>query len=153
MRAHATRGRRRHGGVALQIAPMIDVVFLLLMYFMVATDFSPSEEVFRLDLPVADVGTANPLDLLEEPLRVRLSSEGPGGGVLVSLQGPWKGPESIEALGQFLASSIVPAGSLLMPDHPIVLAPEPDVPWGAVVSAFNAAIGAGSTNVTLETDS
>ena len=41
----------RSSSIGVNLASMIDVVFLLLIYFMVATDFRPGEQVFRLDLP------------------------------------------------------------------------------------------------------
>lgn len=42
---------------SLNLAPMIDVVFLLLIFFMVATTFATMEERMDLDLPQADSGT------------------------------------------------------------------------------------------------
>ena len=46
---------------AFNLAPMIDVVFLLLIFFMVATTFIEREEEFGLELPRATSG--------EEPIR------------------------------------------------------------------------------------
>ncbi|MDP6158487.1 MAG: biopolymer transporter ExbD [Phycisphaerales bacterium] len=154
MRPHASANRRRGSGVELQIAPMIDVVFLLLMYFMIATDFSPAEEVFRLDLPEQRVGEADPLQLLDEPLRVRVVAAGADGQqARVTVEGPWDVAGSADGLRVFLSQSLVPQGSLFMPDHPIVIVPSPRVGWGHVVAIFNAAVAAGCTNVTLETPS
>ena len=45
------RPRRQRARIALNLTAMIDVVFLLLIYFMVATEFKAGEEIFRLDLP------------------------------------------------------------------------------------------------------
>ncbi len=42
---------------SLNLAPMIDVVFLLLIFFMVATTFATMEERVDLDLPQAESGT------------------------------------------------------------------------------------------------
>ena len=42
--------------LALNLAPMIDVVFLLLIFFMVATTFSRQEKEMDLDLPAAESG-------------------------------------------------------------------------------------------------
>ena len=42
--------------LALNLAPMIDVVFLLLIFFMVATTFSEQEKQMDLDLPSAESG-------------------------------------------------------------------------------------------------
>lgn len=49
----------------LNLAPMIDVVFLLLIFFMVATTFATLEEQIDLDLPVAESGEA-PLEIQDE---------------------------------------------------------------------------------------
>jgi biopolymer transport protein ExbD len=46
------------GDGELNLAPMIDVVFLLLIFFMVATTFASVEEQLDLDLPVAESGEA-----------------------------------------------------------------------------------------------
>jgi len=143
--------RRSGGEVSLHIAPMIDVVFLLLVYFMVATDFSPAEEVFRMDLPAAAGGPADTLDLHDEPLRITLAAAGAdGGGVRIRVAGPWEVASSVEGLRAFLSSSVVPNGSLFLADHPIIIAPSDAVAWGHVVAAFNAAAASGCTNITLE---
>ena len=42
--------------LALNLAPMIDVVFLLLIFFMVATTFAEREKEMGLDLPSAESG-------------------------------------------------------------------------------------------------
>ncbi len=42
--------------LALNLAPMIDVVFLLLIFFMVATTFAEKEKQIDLDLPTAESG-------------------------------------------------------------------------------------------------
>ncbi|MCZ6446340.1 MAG: biopolymer transporter ExbD, partial [Planctomycetota bacterium] len=50
-----TRVRRRHrrsrARIGLNVTAMIDIVFLLLIYFLAATEFKLGEEVYRLDLP------------------------------------------------------------------------------------------------------
>lgn len=53
-----TPTRKRVGGEAdLDITPMIDVTFLLLIFFMVSSTMNPARE---LDLPPADYGTGVP---------------------------------------------------------------------------------------------
>ncbi|MEM9802781.1 MAG: biopolymer transporter ExbD [Planctomycetota bacterium] len=42
--------------LALNLAPMIDVVFLLLIFFMVATTFADKEKEMSLELPGAESG-------------------------------------------------------------------------------------------------
>ncbi|MCA9296984.1 MAG: biopolymer transporter ExbD, partial [Phycisphaerales bacterium] len=75
--------RRRPRGqptLGLNLTSMIDVVFLLLVYFMVATEFKVGEEVFRLDLPRQQSASAldDPFDLDEEPLRIHVRTLGAG---------------------------------------------------------------------------
>ena len=53
--------------LALNLAPMIDVVFLLLVFFMVATTFVDPERSLDLELPPAESG-AEPRELPEELL-------------------------------------------------------------------------------------
>jgi len=55
--------------LSLNLAPMIDVVFLLLIFFMVATTFATREKSLDLDLPTARSGEASegvPDELLVE---------------------------------------------------------------------------------------
>ena len=42
--------------VSVNLTPLIDVVFLLLIFFMVATTFADPEEQIDLELPVAESG-------------------------------------------------------------------------------------------------
>ncbi|MEO0652878.1 MAG: biopolymer transporter ExbD [Planctomycetota bacterium] len=51
--------------LALNLAPMIDVVFLLLVFFMVATTFVDPERSLDLELPPAESG-AEPRELPDE---------------------------------------------------------------------------------------
>ena len=77
---HTTaRERRRHRRpkLALNLTSMIDVTFLLLVYFMVATEFKLGEEVYKLDLPDRQAAQReiDPFELDEEPLQVRAQLE------------------------------------------------------------------------------
>ena len=73
----------------------VALVFLLLVYFMVATDFKKAEEVYILDLPDRVEGmSADPFELDEEPLRIMVRSTGADGSsfrLAVALLGPPRG--------------------------------------------------------------
>ena len=74
-----TRVRHRHGRgsprIDLNLTAMIDVVFLLLVYFMAATEFKLGEEIYRLDLPQRG-RASEPFELPRDPLRVVVASTG-----------------------------------------------------------------------------
>ena len=63
--------RRAAEGFTLRLAmtPMIDVVFLLLVFFVCTVRFERNEKVYQLDLP-ARGATADPLALQDGPLQV-----------------------------------------------------------------------------------
>ena len=135
----------------LNITPMIDVVFQLLIYFLVATNFALGEQVFRLDLPDRGGATANqdPFELDEEPLRIRVGSGGEEGeSITLSIEGPYPQPKDLQDLEDYLMRSLEDSGAaLFMDDHPVVIIPGPDTRWEHVVSTFNAAVRAGFRSV------
>jgi biopolymer transport protein ExbD len=143
------------GRIALNLTAMIDVVFLLLIYFMVATEFKLGEEVYRLDLP-ARAGVAqqrDPFQLDEQPLRIAVASTGPGRSAYrLSLDGPYPQPASFEALYEFLRKRQIgenAAGGLFALDHPIIIEPSRATRWDHAIEAFNAPARARYTNVTF----
>ncbi len=156
--ALSRRHRRRppgHARLSLNLTAMIDVVFLLLVYFMVATDFKAGEEVYKMDLPErrAAKPPADPFDLDEEPLRVVISTRGRlRTAYRISIDGPYPQPESFEELFDFLRQRRIgpdTATGLFEPDHPIVIAPARATRWEHAMEAFNAAARARYSNVTF----
>jgi len=60
---------------------MIDIVFLLLIYFLLITELSPSEEAFAVTVTEQKAAqTSDPFDLPTRPVRVRIRSFGDGAG-------------------------------------------------------------------------
>lgn len=147
------RGRPRPR-LSLNATAMIDVVFLLLVYFLVATNFRMGEEVYRLDLPERGAAVeADPFQLDESPLRVRVISTGEQRGTYrLSLEEPFPTPASFDDLFHFLQQRQRTPGSgtgLFTPDHPIIIDPSPQTRWEHAMGAFNAAARARYTNITF----
>jgi biopolymer transport protein ExbD len=144
-----------HARLSLNLTSMIDVVFLLLIYFMVATEFRQGEEIFRMDLPdrEAALRQRDPFDLDEEPLRVMVSSTGmTREACRLMIDGPYPQPAGFAELHDFLRRRQVnphTTGGLFEPDHPIVVTPTGTTRWEHAIEAFNAAVSAGYHNVTL----
>lgn len=153
------RTRQRHGRgtarIGLNLTAMIDVVFLLLVYFMVATEFKLGEEIYRLDLPERQAARQpqDPFDLDDEPLRITVASLGPGArSYRLRIEGPYAQPRTFEELHDFLRQRRIGesgTGGLFEPDHPIVIAPVRQTRWDHVIEAFNSAARARYTNITF----
>ena len=151
-RRHRKRLSRR-SAMQLNLTAMIDVVFLLLIYFMVATDFKVGEEVYRMDLPQRSQSAQqqDPFDLDDEPLRISVASSGFGvRRYRISIEGPYPQPEDFEALFSFLQDRQInelTSGGLFATDHPIIIQPTRTTRWEHAMEAFNAAARARYTNV------
>ena len=144
--------KRKVGSIGLNLTAMIDVVFLLLIYFMAATEFRTAEESFPMDLPLREHGQTLMLD--REPLIVFVESVGQGQhDVRLRLEGPWDPIPSIDALSAFLRSNMADGfGSrgLFTQSHPILIKPTPQTRWDHTLATYNAAAKANYTNITLD---
>ncbi len=141
------RRRRQQARIGLNLTAMIDVVFLLLIYFMAATEFKLGEEIYRLDVPRRGA-PADPFDLPRDPLRIVLASTGPL--CRIRLPGPYAQPASFQELHGFLVEnrrSPRAVGGLFEADHPIIIEPTGTTRWEHAMEAFNAAVRARYTNV------
>lgn len=122
--------RRKTG---IEIAPLIDVVFLLLIFFVVTSTFL---ERPGLDLSLPEAGSA-PVAAREE-LTVRLGAEG----------GTWVDESAVspEALEDTLAARLARVET-----KRVVLEADRRVPHGRVVAAMDAAREAGATALVVAT--
>jgi biopolymer transport protein ExbD len=59
---------------ALNITPLIDIVFLLLVFFLVATKFAEEERI--LDIPMPSASHANALAVPPQPLVINITEDG-----------------------------------------------------------------------------
>jgi biopolymer transport protein ExbD len=146
-RRESTHGRTR---LALSITPMIDVVFQLLIYFLLTAGLMSNERILRGELPPESPAsrTNDPFALEVEPLVIRVASLGESLQISLSIDVP--NPTNLEALEQFLRDAMLnptqPQG-LFPPDHPIRIAPDPRTRWEHVVGVFNAAVTSGYTSI------
>lgn len=140
--------RAKPRGVSqLQLTSMMDVVFQLLIFFILTANFAIDEGVLPADLPQGTPPVPQDVEPPPDPRVILLNASGIDG---VSIQ--IKGTSSLfgddfEQLYTLLAGW--QASGLYEPDFPIVIQPGNDVQWGYVVNAFNAAVRAKYTNVSF----
>ncbi len=140
---------RRPTHLSLNLTAMIDVVFLLLIYFLAATQFKIGEEVYRHDLPLR--GVADPFELPRDPVRIAIATTARG-NALIRLAGAPGAPRTFSELTELLRENQRGEGAiggLFETDHPIVVQPAPNTRWEHVMAAFNSAARARYTNITF----
>ncbi|MEM1165134.1 MAG: biopolymer transporter ExbD [Planctomycetota bacterium] len=134
----ATR-RRRNGRAATSLAPrlasMIDVVFLLLMYFLLIAGFTKPESSLDAEL-AGEAPVADPFDLPPQPIDVvvRTTGTGPDAFALVVAGLPGDAVSDAEMLDAALASS---DAVLSRTDQVFVVRAEPTTRWEHVLETFN----------------
>lgn len=68
------RTKEADAGVSIEMTPMIDMVFLLLIFFLVATTFQQSEREMQIALPFAN--SSAPISALLQELIINVDAEG-----------------------------------------------------------------------------
>ena len=157
------RRRARGVGAALRtnLTPMIDVVFLLLIFYMATTRWVTDERVIAMDLArrtaeaPATEGAApapaparDPFALDDESLRIEVLADGS-----VRAGAPLGRAMRLPELRELLARECRGVGSpggMFEPSFPIVVAPAERAPWEAAVAVLDAATAAGYRNVGFE---
>ncbi len=127
LQPRSARGRRRTLG-ALPMTSMIDVVFLLLIFFLVTSSFAPEEG--RIDTALQTEGpAATSVDLQPQVVNIEMGASGPvyriGARLAVT-------PEELESILKQLPKE---AG--------VAVRVSGDVPVGAAAAAMQAAHDAG----------
>jgi len=123
--------------ISVNLTPLIDVVFLLLIFFMVSTSFTKNTQI-KLDLPKANV---EPLETKKDVLEISIDKEGRyfvDGKSLVNT--------SIETLIRML-TPIVEENK----DISVVISADANTSYQSVVTAMDATSQLGITNLKMAT--
>lgn len=131
------RGESEHDQeAALNLTPMIDVVFLLLVFFLAATTFAREEVEMDLDLPESSAGAKGGGEHL---LVVHVLRDG-----TLKVDGR---PVTIEALRQRLRSAAAHDN-----DQAVLIRGDTRVQFGLVAQAFDACLAAKLRRVSVAAD-
>ncbi|HUU83054.1 MAG TPA: biopolymer transporter ExbD [Phycisphaerae bacterium] len=148
-RRRPRRSRRRMrplSRITLNLAPMIDVTFLLLIFFLVTTTFKRPEGIFAAQLP-KDAGIPSAA-LPISPIIVRISQPTPDGDEYqIRIDNFTRAPQSFGELARFLID--IQGNPGFDRQTPVVIYPGRDVRWDHVVNCWNAAVRAKCENITF----
>ncbi|MEK6797473.1 MAG: biopolymer transporter ExbD [Planctomycetota bacterium] len=126
-----------------RFAPMIDLSFLLLIFFMTTTRFAQPEGLLSSRMQArASSGVALPFS----PIVIRLTATGPADADVALAVDRFEGaPQALPKLPDFLRSIQTQPG--FDRDTPVVLVGADEVRWDHVVGAWNAALRAGFKSI------
>ncbi|MBN1514380.1 MAG: biopolymer transporter ExbD [Phycisphaerae bacterium] len=130
--------------MSLNLAPMIDVTFLLLIFFLLTTTFQRAEGVLGANLPQDRGRPAVALPI--SPIVIRVESTGPApSDFALAIDDFAARPASFSELSGFLVDIRQNEG--FDEDTPVVIVAGVDTPWEFVVECWNAAVRAGCRRI------
>jgi len=142
------RGQRR--SFSLRMAPMIDMIFLLLLFFLVAAKWRPDESFLPLRLPAAQAQTTTVGKV--EPLVIRINAARQGCEVEIDRCCTVRiGQADVEA---DLVSLIEQMKRCMLDQKrfasdPVEIVCDGAVKWDHVAKIYNVFFGAGLTDITF----
>ncbi len=134
--------RKKHGSTAIQppLTPMIDIVFQLLLFFLLACQFRADEGQIAANLP--DISGPPPSVVSVDPIDITLRATGSDNlGVLITVQHTDVPLTTAEELYGYLMQMKQRHGRNA-DEVPVTIKPLGNVRWMHVVNAFNQAIRA-----------
>lgn len=132
----ASGGTQEDGDIGFQIAPMVDVVFVLLLFFMAVAGSQVKSKELTTKIPAAGRGQVTPF-VIEISAQGTVSSGGKVNGNA--------GSRELIALKAQLESNILKFGDR----DPVVIRPDPQARHERVIDVLNAAAAAGVKNLTF----
>ncbi len=136
MKRHKTAARK----IALEMTPMVDIVFLMLVFFVMTFKIVVPEGDFSINMPPAGQSDTQPLDLPPEPLRVKLVAAESGELSAIQLGDNSLGKDFGE-LRQRVLGVVMQRGGPEEADIEVELAPDEHLHYRYVIDAITAVTG------------
>jgi biopolymer transport protein ExbD len=127
------------GDMGFQIAPMVDVVFVLMLFFMACAGSQVVESQLNINLPAGQGSGSSQ----KTPIIIDISSDG-----LVSINNQSYGQpndKNLTALYDWLKNTIETFGS----EDPVIIRPSPDAKHERIIQVLNAAAKAQVKNLSF----
>jgi biopolymer transport protein ExbD len=143
----------RKSSIGLRIAPMIDMIFLLLIFFLVAAKWSPQEDFLPLQLPLASAGIPAQAVVKPEPLVIQIMPT--DAGCRVQIGSSRAVDISSENPERSLASLMEQTRQCLLEQKryaadPVEIVCAGKVKWKNLVQIYNVLYGMGLTDIAFQ---
>jgi biopolymer transport protein ExbD len=129
------------GDVGFQIAPMVDVVFVLMLFFMASAGMQVVEKELSINLPSGGAGKPGAAPIT--PIIIDISADGQ-----VTMNNQAYGTpndKNLPALREWMKNAIEQFGD----KDPVIIRPMPDTRHERIVDVLNAAAASGVKNLTF----
>ncbi|MEX2673593.1 MAG: biopolymer transporter ExbD [Phycisphaeraceae bacterium] len=133
----------------INLTPMLDVCFLLLIFFVLTASFALGEGILPADLPRGESAAESDEKPPAQPIEITLRSLG-GGDVSIELVGDPSPPGDFHELYIKMRSMQATVDDQSAPfnaDDPVIIHADSTVRWAHLVNAFNAAFRARYANI------
>ena len=142
--------RPRKTVIGLRMAPMIDIIFLLLIFFLVAAKWRPKEDFLPLQLATAGLNAT--LTAKPEPLIIQITQTGADCSVQVGSSDIVKISSQNSEAG--LAEMMTKMRRCLLDQKryasdPVEIICAPDVKWENLARIYNVLVGMGLSDITF----
>ncbi|MCL2744270.1 MAG: biopolymer transporter ExbD [Planctomycetaceae bacterium] len=134
------RAKKEYGRRELNMTAMIDIIFLLLTFFIMTFKIVVPEGDFSIKMPPKSAPSSASLDTPPEPLRVVLSSS-PGGNLSSITFGEKPLGRNFNLLRREILSVVSKRGGPKKADVEVELAPDDRLKYAYVIEAITAVTG------------
>jgi len=141
------RRRRRHFSFTLNMTPMMDVMFNLLIFFILTASFTTPEGLLEAKLPRSTGIATKALSVPVVPIKIFLEATGSDNTTLIRVSTSLHPDaasltllQSYDELFSLLEEMQTRPG--ITEKTPVIIAAKPSVSWNDVVNAYNTAIRA-----------
>lgn len=139
-------------GIRLNMAAMIDIVFLLLIYFMLIAEFRPNESSFATTAATASADAADPFALPDQPITIRVITLGnPDDEAspprIITDSAVFS---AVSSMDEFETAAREAHDLLLAPEQEFMIVPAPNTRWAHALAVVNTLHLAGYSKIRLE---
>jgi biopolymer transport protein ExbD len=140
MGVRVPRGATVHR-IPIDMTPMIDVVFQLLIFFMLTLKISADEGDFSINMPILAPNEASDGAVPELAVRLLAGTDGALAGVQLNGEDLGIGPGAYETLNRKVLNAIGKPGGALAKEIEVEIDPDYNLRYSEVVNALTAVTG------------